>query len=325
MNEIVNFLTSFRNLDSRRQTPVIDLSLQPKITQRPTKAIEHRLSAILQDLLAKLPNSDDGILTPGLVLEGRALLSALATRNELPDVVRRLFKTRANDAEVMVNFLNTVLEEANILPTEEGKNIILDVVKGLCYLHQQGVVHSDLKGSNVLISDEERALIMDFGISHIAVTTVDGFTSSAVSHTPNWAPLELHENKDKHTRPAKGQVAVVRALVSGELPARPQPGEDDCDLIDDWLWNDLMMKCWQIIPKDRPTAENVRKILEEGMARNHIIDSRPPVKAKEDDFLKNRPKIDIDMNRVDELLHEIELELKREQDRGAGTVTNARR
>ncbi|KLO11006.1 kinase-like protein, partial [Schizopora paradoxa] len=42
-------------------------------------------------------------------------------------------------------------------------NMISGVASGLIYLHAEGIIHSDLKGSNILVSDDDRPLLADFG------------------------------------------------------------------------------------------------------------------------------------------------------------------
>lgn len=54
--------------------------------------------------------------------------------------------------------------------TEEviDRMIILgDVASGLEYLHARHIVHGDLRAANVLISDDGRACITDFGLSSL--------------------------------------------------------------------------------------------------------------------------------------------------------------
>lgn len=40
-----------------------------------------------------------------------------------------------------------------------------ETAEGIHYLHTQDVVHGDIKGTNILISDDARALLCDFGLA----------------------------------------------------------------------------------------------------------------------------------------------------------------
>ena len=42
-----------------------------------------------------------------------------------------------------------------------------EIAKGMAYLHSNGVLHGDLKASNVLVDDKHRAIISDFGQSEM--------------------------------------------------------------------------------------------------------------------------------------------------------------
>ncbi|KAI6155408.1 kinase-like domain-containing protein, partial [Pisolithus tinctorius] len=44
---------------------------------------------------------------------------------------------------------------------------LLDIARGMNYLHSHGIAHGDLKGENVLISGSGRALVTDFGFSRL--------------------------------------------------------------------------------------------------------------------------------------------------------------
>ena len=45
-----------------------------------------------------------------------------------------------------------------------GKAALFDVVKGLYSMHEKGLIHYDLKSSNILLTKEGNAKIADFGL-----------------------------------------------------------------------------------------------------------------------------------------------------------------
>ncbi|KAJ6576220.1 kinase-like domain-containing protein [Mycena sp. CBHHK59/15] len=60
--------------------------------------------------------------------------------------------------------------------------VLLEIAQGLEYLHSRSVVHGDLRGSNILISDEGSACLSDFGLATTvdeAETSTGGATSSS--------------------------------------------------------------------------------------------------------------------------------------------------
>ncbi|KAG6843568.1 hypothetical protein H0H87_003086 [Tephrocybe sp. NHM501043] len=54
-----------------------------------------------------------------------------------------------------------------------------DVAKGLSYLHNEGVIHGDLKGPNVLIDDTGRARLADFGLSVVSDPDIIAWTTQS--------------------------------------------------------------------------------------------------------------------------------------------------
>ncbi|KIJ56371.1 hypothetical protein M422DRAFT_151063, partial [Sphaerobolus stellatus SS14] len=70
-------------------------------------------------------------------------------------------------------------EYASNLVKEEIMVLITEIVYGLEYLHQKGIIHGDIKAANIMIDDDGHARIIDFGISRILDRT--GFAMSSWS------------------------------------------------------------------------------------------------------------------------------------------------
>lgn len=71
--------------------------------------------------------------------------------------------------------------------SEEMVNIIDSVIRGIAYLHENGISHRDIKPANIIISNTGQVKIADFGI-----TCVDEYNNcSNFSGTPNYIAPEI--------------------------------------------------------------------------------------------------------------------------------------
>jgi serine/threonine protein kinase len=61
--------------------------------------------------------------------------------------------------------LRQIMNEQGKLPAERAVRIALRIGEVLEYIHKQGIVHRDLKPDNVMVDDEDRVKLIDFGIA----------------------------------------------------------------------------------------------------------------------------------------------------------------
>ncbi|KAJ7929935.1 hypothetical protein B0H13DRAFT_1962539 [Mycena leptocephala] len=99
----------------------------------------------------------------------------LMKQAESPFVAKLYFTFQSKENLYLVmEYLNggdcaALIKSLGSLPEEWTKNYIAEVVLGLEYLHQRGVVHRDLKPDNLLIDQHGHLKLTDFGLSRIGL------------------------------------------------------------------------------------------------------------------------------------------------------------
>ncbi|MBW2344678.1 MAG: serine/threonine protein kinase, partial [Deltaproteobacteria bacterium] len=64
--------------------------------------------------------------------------------------------------------LDSILKNRGVLPEKEALSITKGILKGLNYTHSKGVIHKDIKPSNIIRTKQDVVKIMDFGIALMA-------------------------------------------------------------------------------------------------------------------------------------------------------------
>jgi serine/threonine protein kinase len=104
------------------------------------------------------------------------------------------------------------------LEVKEGARLIAQVASALQYAHDNGVVHRDMKPSNILIDEEGNAWLSDFGFAHVQDTN-SSLTGSALIGTPMYMAPEQVQGKEMTPLSDQYALAVVLFQVStGYLP-----------------------------------------------------------------------------------------------------------
>ncbi|TEB29309.1 kinase-like protein [Coprinellus micaceus] len=115
------------------------------------------------------------------------LWSHVSHLNILPFYGVHVSSSEQHGTPPRVSLLSPWMENGNIIeynkanPHIERGALVLDIVRGLDYLHSfnPSIVHGDLKGDNILVSPSGRACIADFGLGRLVQDK--GWLTSAAS------------------------------------------------------------------------------------------------------------------------------------------------
>jgi tetratricopeptide (TPR) repeat protein len=115
--------------------------------------------------------------------------------------------------------------------------IMLDIARGLAHAHRKGVLHADIKPSNVLIDASLRARLLDFNLSHDS----DALTNMTGGTVPYMAPeqlLALAQRREPTPTVAADVYAFGATLyesLTGKSPYGAIPAGLDRTTLAEWL------------------------------------------------------------------------------------------
>ncbi|OVA08866.1 Protein kinase domain [Macleaya cordata] len=151
--------------------------------------------------------------------------------------------------------------------------VAIDVSKGMNYLHQNKIIHRDLKAANLLMDENEVVKVADFGVAR--VQTQSG-VMTAETGTYRWMAPEVIEHKPyDHKADVFSFGIVLWELLTGKLPyefltplqaavgvvqkgLRPTiPKNTHPKLVE------LLEQCWQQNPSLRPDFSEIIETLQE--------------------------------------------------------------
>ena len=172
------------------------------------------------------------------------------------------------------------------LREDEVRVVGIDLAKAVGYVHQMGIVHRDVKPSNVLFDGEGRTRLGDFGIAHLASSTALTATGTVIGTAAYLAPEQIEGHaatgstdiyalglvlleclSGRRSFPGTGaEQALARLSADPAVPADLRPP-----------WPDLLRAMTARTPAGRPDAASVAQVLGDEQAEHGEASTLPMV------------------------------------------------
>lgn len=163
------------------------------------------------------------------------------------------------------SIIGSLKQLKNSLDDQTKFIVMYCIAEGMQNLHENGIIHSNLRPEAILIDKDERPLICDFGLTK----KIDFIkTENLVFVSP-----EAHEGKEivlksdvysysmvfywlfakKVPLFEETPFAIITNILNGKWP--------DLAFIDEDLIKDFLLKCWKVNPEDRPSFSQIVDML----------------------------------------------------------------
>jgi len=182
-------------------------------------------------------------------------------------------------------------EEKMPLTNKEFLNIFHGVADGLQHLHNQGLIHRDIKPNNILLKshgqgetlETQTAKLCDFGVSKLAgdgdeytLTSkvgTKGYRAPEVMKGRNGSAHYGHQADIFSTGAVMFEAIILEKLVESEEDISEEV-ERKVNALDDSIFGELVITCLRKEPDQRPTAEQVAEQTNQ-IYQNTVEDGRP--------------------------------------------------
>lgn len=115
--------------------------------------------------------------------------------------------------------LADIAKEKNILPPAEAVAIMKPVAEALGEAHKAGLVHRDVKPSNIMIDASGRPKVTDFGIAYVSEAKTKLTQEGSIIGTPEYLSPEQCEGKTVDARSDIFSLGVtLYEILSGKTP-----------------------------------------------------------------------------------------------------------
>jgi serine/threonine-protein kinase len=114
--------------------------------------------------------------------------------------------------------LRTILSQRGALPVEDAVRIGAQVAEGLAYAHGRGVIHRDVKPTNIMIGRDGHAKITDFGIARMRTSELKTMTGMILGSPRYMSPEQVSGKRADHRSDIFALGVVLYEMLTGQPP-----------------------------------------------------------------------------------------------------------
>ncbi|KAL6075745.1 Ephrin type-A receptor 4a [Balamuthia mandrillaris] len=200
-------------------------------------------------------------------------LMGLVEEDGLPECIVTEFLTNGD--------LLSFLRKKDDLSGESMIAMAFDVAAGMAHLHAEGITHRDLAARNLLMTEDLKIKVSDFGLSRkLKLAGAEQKTKQEVGPLKWMAPEAIQESiySEKSDVWSYG-VCLWEIVTLGQEPfgethvmkAAVKVCKEGCKALKipkgtPEILKDIMLACWKMDPKDRPTFDEITKQLQSASA-----------------------------------------------------------
>jgi len=114
--------------------------------------------------------------------------------------------------------LRDALNEELLMPVSKVVDIVRQIAQGLAYAHEHGIVHRDVKPSNIMMIRDGHVKITDFGIARMASSTLQTQTGVVLGSPKYMSPEQVLGNSIDQRSDIFSLGVMLYEMLTGQAP-----------------------------------------------------------------------------------------------------------
>lgn len=160
------------------------------------------------------------------------------------------------------NSLKYMMDKEGVLPEAKVLRYVHQIGEALQFVHEKNILHLDIKPSNILIDQNGKARLIDFGVSKRYDIEQQETSTTMLTLSKGFASIEQYDNEGTQSFSPCPDVyslgATMYNLLTGKIPTesilratRPLPSPRELNPAISAKTEAAIIKAMQIIPADR--------------------------------------------------------------------------